>query len=91
MKLKKIVYNIHPPIELCECEGLPNPDRSSSEIVKFYVLLKEGYENNEETKADILKYAQDNLAKYKLPKIIEISDNLPLNVIGKIDEKALRK
>ncbi|MFX1298763.1 MAG: hypothetical protein ACFFD2_28375, partial [Promethearchaeota archaeon] len=59
--------------------------------VKLYILLKKGYENNEETKANILKYAQENLAKYKVPKIIEISDNLPLTVIGKIDKKALRK
>ena len=45
----------------------------------------------EEIKADILKFAQENLAKYKIPKIIEISDNLPLTVIGKIDKKSLRK
>ena len=83
--------NKHPAIELCACIGLPDPDRPGSEIVKLYVLLKEGYENNEETKADILKYAQENLAKYKIPKIIEISDELPLTVIGKIDKKALRK
>ncbi len=83
--------NKHPAIELCACIGLPDPDRPGSEIVKLYVLLKKGYENNEETKADILKYAQENLAKYKVPKIIEISDNLPLTVIGKLDKKALRK
>ncbi|TFG24481.1 MAG: AMP-dependent synthetase [Promethearchaeota archaeon] len=83
--------NKHPAIELCACIGLPDPDRPGSEIVKLYVLLKKGYENNEDMKADILKYAQENLAKYKIPKIIEISENLPLTVIGKIDKKALRK
>ena len=83
--------NKHPAIELCSCVGLPDPDRPGSEIVKLYVLLKKEYENNEETKADILKFAQENLAKYKIPKIIEISDQLPLTVIGKIDKKALRK
>ena len=83
--------NKHSAIELCSCVGLPDPDRPGSEIVKLYVLLKEGYENNEETKADILKFAQENLAKYKVPKIIEISNQLPLTVIGKIDKKALRK
>ncbi|MFX0186424.1 MAG: AMP-binding protein [Candidatus Hodarchaeota archaeon] len=83
--------NKHPAIELCASIGIPDPDRPGSEIVKLYVLLKEGYENNEETKADILKFAQENLAKYKIPKIIEISDNLPLTVIGKIDKKSLRK
>lgn len=83
--------NKHPAIELCSCIGIPDPDRPGSEIVKLYILLKKGYEANEETKANILKYAQENLAKYKIPKIIEISDQLPLTAVGKIDKKALRK
>jgi len=83
--------NKHPAIEICSCIGIPDPDRPGSEIVKLFVLLKKGYEASEEIKADILKYAQENLAKYKIPKIIEISDNLPLTAVGKIDKKVLRK
>jgi acyl-CoA synthetase (AMP-forming)/AMP-acid ligase II len=82
--------NKHHAIELCSCIGIPDPDRPGSEIVKLYVLLKKGYEANEEIKSDILKYATENLAKYKIPKIIEISDQLPLTAVGKIDKKALR-
>jgi acyl-CoA synthetase (AMP-forming)/AMP-acid ligase II len=82
--------NKHPAIELCSCIGIPDPDRPGSEIVKLYVLLKKGHESTEEIKADILKYAQENLAKYKVPKIIEISDQLPLTAVGKIDKKTLR-
>ena len=83
--------NKHPAIELCACVGIPDSDRPGSEIVKLYVLLAEGYEASEETKADILKYAQENLAKYKIPKIIEIVDELPLTAVGKVDKKHLRK
>ncbi|UCC20594.1 MAG: AMP-binding protein [Promethearchaeota archaeon] len=83
--------NKHPAIELCSCIGIPDPDRPGSEIVKLFVLLKKGYEASENIKTDILKYAQENLAKYKIPKIIEISDQLPLTAVGKIDKKALRK
>ncbi len=83
--------NKHPAIELCACVGIPDPDRPGSEIVKLYVLLKEGYEDNEDTKADILKFAQENLAKYKIPKIIEIVAELPLTAVGKVDKKLLRK
>lgn len=83
--------NKHPAIELCSTVGIPDSDRPGSEIVKLYVLLKEGYQDSEEVKADILKYAQDNLAKYKVPKIIEILDQLPLTTVGKVDKKALRK
>jgi long-chain acyl-CoA synthetase len=83
--------NKHPAIELCSSVGIPDPDRPGSELVKLYVLLKEGYEASEETKADILKFAKENLAKYKVPKFIEILKELPLTSIGKVDKKALRK
>jgi long-chain acyl-CoA synthetase len=83
--------NKHPAIELCATVGIPDSDRPGSEIVKLYVLLKEGYQASEEVKADILKYAQENLAKYKVPKIIEFLAQLPLTTVGKVDKKALRK
>jgi long-chain acyl-CoA synthetase len=41
-------------------------------------------------KADILKFSQENLARYKIPKIIEIVNELPLTTIGKVDKKVLR-
>jgi long-chain acyl-CoA synthetase len=83
--------NKHPAIELCSSVGLPDPDRPGSELVKLYVLLKDGYEASDETKADILSYAQENLAKYKIPKIIEFIKDIPLTSVGKVDKKALRK
>ncbi|MGB5912282.1 MAG: AMP-binding protein [Promethearchaeia archaeon] len=82
--------NKHPAIELCSSVGIPDPDRPGSELVKLYVLLKEGYEASQETKADIMKFAQENLAKYKVPRFIEIIKEMPLTTIGKVDKKALR-
>ncbi|MFX0003399.1 MAG: AMP-binding protein [Promethearchaeota archaeon] len=82
--------NKHPAIELCSSVGIPDPDRPGSEMVKLYVLLKEGYEPSVENKADILKFAQDNLAKYKIPKFIEFVKEMPLTSIGKVDKKLLR-
>ncbi|MFX0020465.1 MAG: AMP-binding protein [Candidatus Hermodarchaeota archaeon] len=83
--------NKHPAIELCSSVGIPDPDRPGSELVKLYVLLKEGYEASQETKADIMKFAQENLAKYKVPRFIEIIKEMPLTTVGKVDKKALRK
>jgi len=83
--------NKHPAIELCSCVGISDTDRPGSEIVKLNVLLKKGYEASEEIKEDILKFAQDNLAKYKVPKIIEILEEMPLTSVGKVDKKILRK
>jgi long-chain acyl-CoA synthetase len=82
--------NKHPAIELCSSVGIPDPDRPGSEIVKLYVLLKKGFEASDETKADILQFAKENLAKYKVPKIIKILKELPLTSIGKVDKKLLR-
>ncbi len=82
--------NKHPAIELCSSVGIPDPDRPGSELVKLYVLLKEGYEASQETKADIMKFAQENLAKYKVPRFIEIIKEMPLTTVGKVDKKALR-
>ncbi len=83
--------NKHPAIELASTVGLPDPDRPGSEVVKLFVLLKEGFKDSEKIKADILKFAEENLAKYKVPKLIEILEQMPLTSVGKIDKKALRK
>ncbi|MFX1572468.1 MAG: AMP-binding protein [Promethearchaeota archaeon] len=83
--------NEHPAIELCSSVGIPDPERPGSEVVKLFVLLKKGYEATEETKNDILKHAKDNLAKYKVPKIIEFIEEMPLTTIGKVDKKLLRE
>lgn len=82
--------NEHPTIELCASVGVPDPDRPGSELVKLYVQLKKGYEANEATKQDILNYAMEKLAKYKVPKVIELTPALPLTSVGKVDKKALR-
>jgi len=83
--------NKHPAIELCASVGVPDPDRPGSELVKLYVQLKKGYEASEETKKDILNYAMEKLAKYKVPRYIELVPALPLTTVGKVDKKALRK
>ncbi|TFG02302.1 MAG: AMP-dependent synthetase, partial [Promethearchaeota archaeon] len=82
--------NEHPAIELCSSVGVPDPNRPETELVKLFVALKEGHHPSEELKADILKYAQENLAKYKIPKIIEFVKEMPLTSVGKIDKKVLR-
>ncbi|MHA1151026.1 MAG: AMP-binding protein, partial [Promethearchaeota archaeon] len=67
----------HPAIEMCSTIGIPNPEKPGSELVKLFVMLKEGYPNNEKTKKSILKFAKENLSAYKVPKIIEISEDIP--------------
>jgi len=84
----------HPAIGMIALIGLPNPDRPGSEIVKAHIQLNPDFEydgNEEALKEDIIKFAKEKCAPYEVPKIIEITEELPLTVIGKIDKKLLRK
>ena len=84
----------HPAVGMVALIGIPNPDRPGSEIVKAYIQLNPDYELDGDEKVlreDILNFAKENCAPYEVPKIIEISKELPLTTVGKIDKKVLRK
>jgi len=82
----------HPAVELCAIVGLPNPDRPDSEIVKAVIqrTTSSADQDPNEIEEAILEYCKENMAPYKVPKIIEFVDELPLTAIGKVDKKALR-
>jgi long-chain acyl-CoA synthetase len=85
------VMTKHPDIQILAIIGMPNPDRPGAEIVKAVVQLKEGVQSTDEIKASIQKYAEENLAKYEVPKIWEFREELPLTMVGKVLKKALRE
>jgi acyl-CoA synthetase (AMP-forming)/AMP-acid ligase II len=82
----------HPAIEMCAIIGVPNPDRPDSEIVKLVVQKSDDYGDtpNEEVQAEIHAFAREKLAPYKVPKIFEFVDAVPLTAVGKVNKKALR-
>ena len=81
----------HPAIEVCAIIGIPNPKRPGSELVKLVVQLERAYKdrNKQDIKEDILSFAREHLSPYKIPKVIEFMDKLPLTPVGKVDKKAL--
>ena len=84
----------HPAIGMVALVGIPNPDRPGSEIVKAFVQMDPEFEfdgNKEALTADIISFAKENCAPYEVPKLVEISEELPLTVVGKVDKKVLRK
>ncbi|MFX1390930.1 MAG: AMP-binding protein [Promethearchaeota archaeon] len=85
------VMTKHPDIQILAIIGVPNPDRPGAEIVKAVVQLKEGVEATEEVKNNIMKYAEENLAKYEVPKMWDFREELPLTMVGKVLKKALRE
>ncbi len=65
--------------------GVPHP--YSGEAVKAFVVLEPGAEATED---DLLADVQDRLARFKCPREIEIVDELPHLLTGKVLRRALR-
>ncbi len=81
----------HPAVDLCAMVGIVNPDRPETELVKLVVQKSEAYRDkpDTDTEAEILAYAKEHFAPYKVPKIVEFKE-VPLTPAGKVDKKALR-
>ncbi|MEF8834486.1 MAG: long-chain-fatty-acid--CoA ligase, partial [Halofilum sp. (in: g-proteobacteria)] len=67
------------------CVGIP--DDESGEVVKLYVVPQANHTVDTEA---LRKYCRDNLTGYKVPKEIEIIDELPKSSVGKILRRELR-
>jgi len=66
-------------------------DSYKMQRVKAFVVLKDGVENTPEVMESINEYCKKNIAKYALPKEIEIRDTLPKTLVGKIAYTVLEK
>jgi long-chain acyl-CoA synthetase len=75
----------HPKILEACAVGIPDPYRG--ETVKAFVVLKPG---ETMTAEEVIKYCQEKLAKYKVPKMVEFMTSLPKSGVGKILRKELR-
>jgi long-chain acyl-CoA synthetase len=84
----------HPGINMISLIGVPNPDRPGSEFVKAYVVPDPEYpdsDNSEVFSQNIIDWSKENCAPYEVPKFIEIREELPLTMVGKVDKQILRK
>jgi acyl-CoA synthetase (AMP-forming)/AMP-acid ligase II len=43
------------------------------------------------TGADIIRWSRDQMANYKVPRIVELVDALPVNATGKVMKDVLRE
>lgn len=85
-------FYTHPSVLMCAIVGLPNPQRPGSELVKLVVQKSDNYKDrpNDEVQAELTIFAKEKLAPYKVPKVIEIVDEMPLTGVGKVDKKRIR-
>ncbi|KPA15939.1 long-chain fatty acid--CoA ligase [Candidatus Magnetomorum sp. HK-1] len=90
-ELEEKLYE-HKAVEFCAIVGIDDPKRPGSEHVKLVVQKSSQYLDKDESviEKDILAYCRENMAAYKIPKIIEFIDEIPLTPVGKVDKKVLR-
>ncbi len=79
------------PIEKAAIIGIPDPELPGSEKVKAYIVLKDGYQETDETKNEIKEFLRQTVAPYKVPKFIEFRKELPETLVGKVQRKDLKE
>ncbi|AXF55343.1 long-chain-fatty-acid--CoA ligase [Salicibibacter kimchii] len=83
-EIEEVIYQI-PEVREVIVIGLP--DEYRGEIVKAFVSLTEGQKATEE---EITRFCRNNLAAYKIPRIVEFREELPKSSVGKLLKKELR-
>lgn len=81
----------HPDVYMAASVGLPDPERPGSERVGIAVVLHPDIAKSDEEKAKITKYLRDNVAPYKVPRVIEFMDELPTSGVGKVLKREIKK
>ncbi len=76
----------HPAVAECAVVGLPDP--VYGECVAVWIVPKNGASLNAD---EIREYCKGQIAHFKIPKFVEIVDQLPRTVTGKIRKHVLRE
>jgi len=83
-EVESILYS-HPAVRLAAAIGVP--DAYHGEIVKACIAFKA---DATATVEEILAHCRANLTEYKIPRLVEIRDTLPMSAVGKILYRVLR-
>ena len=83
-EVEEVLY-LHPSVREAAVVGVPDPYRG--ETIKAVVSLKPGHATTPEA---IAAFARERMAAYKYPRLVEIVDELPKTMSGKILRRALR-
>ena len=88
-EVEEVLYQ-HPSVRLAAVLGVPDDYRG--ETVRAVIALKEGHDFPSEGAAreDILGHCQRHLANYKVPRIVDFRDELPMSAAGKVLRRVMR-
>jgi acetyl-CoA synthetase len=78
----------HPAV--AEAGVIGKPDKLAMEVVKAFVTLKDGYEQSEQLRRELLNFARQKLGPGVAPREIDFIDTLPKTRSGKIMRRLLK-
>jgi len=76
----------HQAVKLCAVVG--KPDKTSGEIPKAFIVLKE---DTKATEKELIQFVKDRVAPYKAIREIEFRKELPTTPVGKILRRELKE
>ncbi|MHA2391655.1 MAG: AMP-binding protein [Promethearchaeota archaeon] len=80
----------HEAVSEAAVAGLPDPAGKVGEITKAWVSLRPEYEGKI-TGEELKTWTEKNMTKWKCPAMIEIIDEVPKNIMGKIQRRVLQE
>lgn len=79
----------HDAVQECAVVGVADAQRG--QIVKAYVVLRDGAKPDQDTARELQEYVKQALAPYKYPRAIEFLEALPRTPTGKVQRFVLRE
>ena len=78
----------HPAVALAAAVGKPDPMRT--EIVKAFIVVKQGVEPSEKLASEIQAYVKTKLSAHEYPREVAFIDEMPMTTTGKVIRRLLR-
>ena len=76
----------HPDVQQAAVIGIP--DERLGEVGMAFLVLADGAGVTPE---GVIEWSRQQMANYKVPRVVEIVDELPLNATGKVVKETLRE
>jgi acetyl-CoA synthetase len=79
----------HPAVALAAAIG--KPDAIRTEIVKAFIVLKDGYAPSDELAGDIQSFVKTRLSAHEYPREVAFIESMPMTTTGKVIRRLLRQ